>query len=539
MCTDCEEEQLQRQPLEEEEEVLQTKPRIQRMCAECEAEAVQTKETPGSVPELDPVAAGEIRALSGGRPLPPAERAFFEPRMGAEFRDVRVHTGPRAEALASGVQARAFTHGRDVVFGRGEYAPGSSRGRELMAHELTHVVQQSGGNQRIQRQVQIDPFATSTAAIAGFDPDMTTAFFNGLQPGGLRAVAGVTRFSVNGTVYDSANTIAQDLALPLVSERDLRAIPQPNLRDPGLDDVWNDTALVKKGKKKEAVRLVQQALQAWGRGKVVPEDPLPSFGADAFFWDETLVAVEKFQAEWTGAGAPLAVDGLVGPLTLGALEAAMAELNVSEFWLNAVPHNQIRGLIQHILPPAAWSVLPMLRSTLAARATAANLHLRAFARCRRRDNRLDFSAQGPANLDQQVLAHEQIHEVDIGRAVRNHILPWHRAVAALVASGQRFRAVDLAAAEALIYAEIGRRTAPTAGDPCSVGRALETDLVNFEFALHQRPGGSLLFTGFTTNPPRCTAAQANINNQGTRPRQAPALVCAPSPHMTIAVRVPA
>ena len=141
-CAECEEEQLQRQPLEEEEEVLQTKPRIQRSCTACEDEAVQAKEAPGSVPDLDSAAAGEIRGLSGGRPLPPAERAFFEPRMGADFGDVRVHTGPRAEALASEVQARAFTHGRDVVFGRGEYGPGSSSGRRLMAHELAHVVQQ-------------------------------------------------------------------------------------------------------------------------------------------------------------------------------------------------------------------------------------------------------------------------------------------------------------------------------------------------------------------------------------------------------------
>jgi hypothetical protein len=91
--------------------------------------------------------------------------------MGAEFRDVRVHTGPRAEALASGVQARAFTHGRDVVFGRGEYAPGSSSGRRLMAHELTHVLQQSGRSGPIRRQHVADtgwrytPPATVTRSI--------------------------------------------------------------------------------------------------------------------------------------------------------------------------------------------------------------------------------------------------------------------------------------------------------------------------------------------------------------------------------------
>ncbi len=505
-----------------------------------EEELVQPKRIAsrdGSLTDALPTGLEAVR--SGGQPLPAEARAFFEPRFGYSFESVRVHTGAAAEDAAARIGARAFTLDSSVAFGRGEYGPDTAAGKTLLAHELTHVVQQAGGRQRIQRQVQIDPFVASATPTVGLDPDMTTAFLAGLGPGGLRVNAGVTRFSFNGTPYTSADTIAQDLNLPLLSERDLRTIPKPNLRDPKLARVWSDNALVKKGQEATAVRLVQQALQAWGRGKVVPKDPLPIFGADAIFGDETFTAVRMAQTEWAGAGAPLKSDGLVGPLTLGALEAAMADLNVSEFWLNTAPNNQITGTIHHILPPALWSTIPMMRSTLEARARAAGFHTRSFAPCRRRNNRLTFSAQGPANLDQLVLAHEQIHEADIGTSVRKHILPWYGAVTQLIASGQRFRAANLAAAEALIYAEIGRRTAPTGGDPCSVGGALEVELVNLEFALHRRPRSGPRFTGFTTNAPRCNHADANLDHQGGGlPRQVPVVACNPSPHMTISVQVP-
>ena len=79
----------------------------------------------------------------GGEPLAPAQRAFFEPRFGHDFSGVRVHAdGPAAQA-AQALQTRAYTEGRDIVFGAGQYAPGATEGRRLLAHELAHVVQQA------------------------------------------------------------------------------------------------------------------------------------------------------------------------------------------------------------------------------------------------------------------------------------------------------------------------------------------------------------------------------------------------------------
>ncbi len=100
-----------------------------------------------------------IRNLGPGQPLNPAMRAFFEPRFGHDFSKVRVHTDVQAAESARAVNARAFTAGRDVVFGKGEYAPGTGEGRMLLAHELTHVVQQRNTIQRQAQQPQAPPAA--------------------------------------------------------------------------------------------------------------------------------------------------------------------------------------------------------------------------------------------------------------------------------------------------------------------------------------------------------------------------------------------
>jgi hypothetical protein len=79
---------------------------------------------------------------SPGQSLDSATRAFFEPRFGHDFGRVRVHADAGAADAARAVNARAYTAGRDIVFGAGEYAPQATQGRRLLAHELAHVVQQ-------------------------------------------------------------------------------------------------------------------------------------------------------------------------------------------------------------------------------------------------------------------------------------------------------------------------------------------------------------------------------------------------------------
>ena len=106
----------------------------------------------------------------GGRPLPQSERNFFEPRLGCDFSQIRIHSDSMAKEMARAVKARAFTIGRDVVFGSGEYVPGTSSGRRLMAHELAHVIQQSHSEAAThrtdvnERATEVHDEATNAAA---------------------------------------------------------------------------------------------------------------------------------------------------------------------------------------------------------------------------------------------------------------------------------------------------------------------------------------------------------------------------------------
>jgi len=93
---------------------------------------------------------------SPGQPLDSNTRAFMEPRFGHDFSKVRVHTDSRATESARVVNALAYTVGRDVVFGIGQYKPSTIEGRQLMRHELTHVVQQAGKHTPPRGNLAID-----------------------------------------------------------------------------------------------------------------------------------------------------------------------------------------------------------------------------------------------------------------------------------------------------------------------------------------------------------------------------------------------
>jgi Domain of unknown function (DUF4157) len=149
-----------------EQVVGMPEPRLQRACAcggecsECQAQQLERapeRLQPMSVESGDageavaPPIVGEV-LRSPGQPLDPVTRAFFEPRFGHGFDQVRVHTDAAAYESAEAVGAHAYTVGHQIVFGEGQYAPGTSDGTKLIAHELTHVVQQ-GASSKATAQV--------------------------------------------------------------------------------------------------------------------------------------------------------------------------------------------------------------------------------------------------------------------------------------------------------------------------------------------------------------------------------------------------
>lgn len=146
---------LQRQEEGRDEDEQARASGLQRRTAEEEDEPVQQRARHPRRPRITPRFETDFRLLrrGGGQPLPDPLRAFLEPRFGRSFGDVRVHAGPDAAELARDANAHAFTVGKHIVFGAGEYRPGVEQGQRLIAHELTHVLQQRGGLHSVQREV--------------------------------------------------------------------------------------------------------------------------------------------------------------------------------------------------------------------------------------------------------------------------------------------------------------------------------------------------------------------------------------------------
>ena len=128
-------------------------PFVQRKCAHCEEEVqvqrkpltsfIQRKADAGGGMASQTVA-NQIQATKGGgSPLPVTTRSFMERRFGADFSGVNIHDGDYAAHLSSELNAQAFTVGNDIYFNSGKYEPDSTDGKQLLAHELTHTVQQN------------------------------------------------------------------------------------------------------------------------------------------------------------------------------------------------------------------------------------------------------------------------------------------------------------------------------------------------------------------------------------------------------------
>src|SRR6185312_14165650 len=109
-------------------------------CEECKKKKLQRKAV-GNGPATAPPIVHEV-LRSPGLPLDAATRSYFEPRFGHDFSRVRVHTDDKAARSARAVNAAAYTVGSDIVFGPNQYRPSQGKGNQLVAHELTHVVQQ-------------------------------------------------------------------------------------------------------------------------------------------------------------------------------------------------------------------------------------------------------------------------------------------------------------------------------------------------------------------------------------------------------------
>jgi hypothetical protein len=128
---------------------------VQRMCTDCKEEELQRKENSKSEVEAGDELENYIGNInSGGSKLPSNVRSFFEPRFGYDFSNVKIHNDSVASKSAKSINALAYTSGNNIVFNENQFSPETDSGKKLLAHELTHVVQQVNG---IQRTIAYDP----------------------------------------------------------------------------------------------------------------------------------------------------------------------------------------------------------------------------------------------------------------------------------------------------------------------------------------------------------------------------------------------
>jgi uncharacterized protein DUF4157/putative peptidoglycan binding protein len=212
----------------------------------------------------------------GGEPLESTERAFFEPLFDFDLSNVRVHSDSGAVRSAMGLNADAYTFGSDILFDAGRHSRRSDSGRRLLAHELAHVVQQSGGN----------------------------------------SVLSPSPMAIQRRIGDG-----HDLASPWLAG------------DVELEGAFdNETAhFLRRGSRGTAVIRIQQLLFFLGFD-------IGPHGADGVFGPDTETAVRTFQASF----AP-PVDGIIGPITIGALDVQANRPEANRVVAGAVPKGPPTG----------------------------------------------------------------------------------------------------------------------------------------------------------------------------------------------------
>jgi len=188
-CAECEEEKnVQRQEMEEEEP-LQTKPLMRKAAG-------------GGYTASPQLTSQLSSSKGGGDPLPGKTLGFMNQAFGLDFSKVRIHTGTQAAEMSQGIQAKAFTHGSDVYFNRGQYNPNSSDGKYLLAHELTHTIQQGNG---VYPQIQRlgPPFGPAASGPSNWATQVSAAT-NSTQKTALIQTAAGSGVTVNDATTASA-----------------------------------------------------------------------------------------------------------------------------------------------------------------------------------------------------------------------------------------------------------------------------------------------------------------------------------------------
>lgn len=180
--------------------LLQRQPEVVEDKDEDEEEVVQTKPALGQTPSVTPDLQTQLHA-GGGQALPQRTREAMESRFHHDFKGVRVHSDRHAANLNRQMHAQAFTHGQHIYFGQGYYQPSTFRGQHLLAHELTHVVQQTGGHTEGQIVQRLDLSEAQT----GLGQSISVPSVNSTRPT-------ISPTSINLQKQEEEGSILSDIA---------------------------------------------------------------------------------------------------------------------------------------------------------------------------------------------------------------------------------------------------------------------------------------------------------------------------------------
>lgn len=397
----------------------------------------------GATPGVDDVLS------SSGAGLDAATRGLFEPRFAHDFSRVRIHTDTRAAGSARAVSARAYTVGSDIAFAPGQYSPGTTAGRHLLAHELTHVVQQSGQSTAVQTSLEVsrpeDAAEVEAERVADSmlqGPPSTKQKIDGL-PGAV--------------------------ALPEEEESTLQRTeqsPAKVTRVAGPQTLYR-AATFSAGTVNAVNNAAAQIAASGPAGQTKPV-----LNGSPFI------------------GAPAAISAIKAPVIANRSAAGGVES-----WITSVPTNT-GSSVENVLNAGPWS-------TSLPKATAGPLM--GLPACTG-PGQSTLTAHGkPTDGDVAVAnrTHEDHHAKDDETIFNNVLGNWDRAMAAAKSSIKIYKGADQAASETALYADVG-------GTPAQVATNFWDAVDAAGRAFHGTPGGTELTAFNATSSADCATTAIDV-----------------------------
>ncbi len=392
---------------------------------------------------------------SAGQPLDTATRSFMEPHFNHDFSQVRVHTDEKAAESTQAVNALAYTVGRNIVFGIGQYAPGTIAGKRLLAHELTHVVQQ--GRQPISAQAKLqmnepeDSFEQEADRVAA----------------AITATASEVQEKFAGVSGPDGITSEEDPLIQSIKGRaEVQHHPINFLRLPILQRTANLVAGTV-----NAVQNPAEELATGGSAGIT----VPVLNGSRFIGDaQAKAAIHKPD-----------IGGKSDPT--GGVQC----------WVNTIPTN-VGSFVENVMSNGPWSTVT----------TKANLGFRfGLPACvAAGSGNATFTAHGVPS-DAAVAAanrrHENHHAADEQASFNEVVVPWDTAMTAAQSSQRKFAGADATACEAALFAAIG-------GTPDDIATNLWNSIGSKGDAFHSTPAGGPRVVTNATSDAGCNTATVDV-----------------------------